>query len=1031
MGLAYDLKTDLWTGIGNYLSDGIIELAGREPFNNTIFPQADSFGGNSLDWAYRFCGTTALGTENSQAIFPTGEYIIRDITFINGYYIMVGSYKAYFRDLYGAGNHNYAWDGFIMSLRGYTYNLSMTAPFTYDASTGAYTGLNPELGFSGWGFMPMRMPIDITPGLLADAGAVADDSSVGLQSIDIAKGIEGIEIGQRVAEDSANIKIITVGFQRVGDPVGEGMVYTNIDYIPFMWISQLFLYFIPELGAQQAEIVRLYGYLYQGGDPAGENYIGEREGQEKLQGDVIGYICKRSATAQVSWRATTNYTLNLGGLPACSNTRLFNLEDWIGASELNTGGGANYFVTDWERGYQANGVDYFGVLPNLPDSSASNWQMLPRRWYGITSYSEQEQFGGGAFNGNGSFQIVGDAYLGGDSSVATPVATSTVPTMVGCLYTPSWLTFNPCTLDPGDKSLIAPFMIMHNAGAGFKATAAAGIGSWENTGTYTETPSFNGAYCSKVLVPYERMTLEPGATLNPSGRSALRTYFVNGIKSTPSGTQGCGIYVSEEVPQNPVNLMLSVILPYQNPEPTAIGYPDLKKSKWYSTVAQSRTFTEQEENLSKIINFNDTEVAPFATAPFQDPITILNANNNEDVGVFGNYQRLGLDDDSSGILASQFQQGNNSRQGFGGLSWTQDTAPNDPIVYMFDSGRGWLKSTAYDPANPNYSNPPSYSNVVLNKGNTFDSKFIVGKNSATRKGIWGGWDNDRDQWLYLFSDTTTGIGVMSATSTFAAQGNTDGFLDQTDNFLRLSTLVDEFKTALWNPFLMTNELDGLVIMGGGNRKNDSEDIFGYTGDGASNPYWVYGYAPSLTTQTVPVVAFGGSPLGSTTIEKAESTILVFNIKGTTGREAAVWVDYILFDGADALIATKLRERGMKVTIDAVEWFKRKIINSGDLNIKEEEIEEWMRQQQDEFQMMMRDAERMGRVRKKKKQVSAFGLDLFDTLNTDFEDKEVQEFMKEYLPKSRPPTPEEQMLERQRKGGYSPQTKSYFDEVFEN
>jgi hypothetical protein len=157
----------------------------------------------------------------------------------------------------------------------------------------------------------------------------------------------------------------------------------------------------------------------------------------------------------------------------------------------------------------------------------------------------------------------------------------------------------------------------------------------------------------------------------------------------------------------------------------------------------------------------------------------------------------------------------------------------------------------------------------------------------------------------------------------------------------------------------------------------------------------------------------------------------FILKGTTGRTAKVWVDYILFDGADALIATKLRERGMKVTIDAVEWFKRKIINSGDLNIKQEEIEEWMRQQQDEFQTMMTDAERQGRVRKRKKQVSAYGLDALDTLNMDFEDKEVQEFMKEYLPKSRPPTPEEEMLERQRKGGYSPQTKSYFDEVFEN
>ena len=101
-----------------------------------------------------------------------------------------------------------------------------------------------------------------------------------------------------------------------------------------------------------------------------------------------------------------------------------------------------------------------------------------------------------------------------------------------------------------------------------------------------------------------------------------------------------------------------------------------------------------------------------------------------------------------------------------------------------------------------------------------------------------------------------------------------------------------------------------------------------------------------------------------------------------------------------------------------------------MNIKQEEIEMWMRQQQDEFQMMMRDAERMGRVRKRKKQVSAYALDILDAINTDFEDKEVQEFMQDYLPKSRPPTPEEEMLERQRKGGYSPQSKSYFDEVFE-
>tara|TARA_Y100001973_G_C5048264_1_gene256295 strand:- start:22 stop:723 length:702 start_codon:yes stop_codon:yes gene_type:complete len=232
--------------------------------------------------------------------------------------------------------------------------------------------------------------------------------------------------------------------------------------------------------------------------------------------------------------------------------------------------------------------------------------------------------------------------------------------------------------------------------------------------------------------------------------------------------------------------------------------------------------------------------------------------------------------------------------------------------------------------------------------------------------------------------------------------------------------------------LMTNELDGIVFMGGDNVDNNGGTIWGYTGDGETNGRaWVYGYNEAGATTQTPIDGWGQGLPNVGTIEKKVSIMDTFILKGTTGRQAKVWVDYVLFDGADALIATKLRERGMKVTIEAVEWFKRKIINSGDLNIKQEEIEEWMRQQQDEFQMMMSDAERQGRVRKRKKQVSAYGLDALDSLNTDFEDKEVQEFMKEYLPKSRPPTPEEEMLERQRKGGYSPQTKSYFDEVFEN
>lgn len=1033
MGLAYDLKVENWTGIGDYLSEGIISLAGLNPSELAFFPTGDAFAGFEPGGAfmYRFCGTTALGTGDSQAIFPTGEYIIRDITFMNGYYIMVGSYKAYFRDLYGAGNHGYAWDGFIMPLRGYSYNLNTTAPFLYDKDTKAYTGLNFELALSGWGFLPMRMPIDIQPGALADAATVAADSSVGLQSIDIAKGVEGVEIGGAEGSiDGANIKIATVGFQRVGDPVAEGMVFTNIDYIPFLWVSQLMEFRDIQSGFE-SEIVPIAGYPYTGGNPI--NDYGDL-GDAPLSGNVIFYLTREAGSLKMSWSATTNHTMIPSDLsPApCQQIKLFNLQDWVASSSFNTGGGADFSPQLWDLGINAKGVNYLGNPQTGVDSSAETWNMLPRRWLGIRYYSQQQAFGGSAFNESGPFQITGDAHIGGDPSVATPVITATVPTQCGCIYPVDRLAVDWCFLPPEEKTRMGPYIMEHNAEVSFKADAAGGESEWGISTGVTNTPiSFNGAYCLDVLIPYEKMTFDDGSgTKNPSDRSALRQYFVNGLKDS-LGVSGAGIFVAEEIPQSPNCIVESIIVPSQ-PNVVSAGYPDIDESKWYSTVAQSRTFTEEEEAVSKILNYYYTQDAGYGGT--EEPRFVTNANNNERVGVFGNYQRLGLDEDPTGNIASEQQQGNPSRQGFGGLSQTKNTAQDEPIVFMFDSGRGWLKKSGFPITDPNYANPSNYSNIVLNVGATFNDKFIIGKDSTTRKAVWGGWDNDRDQWLYLFSDTTNGIGVISATSIFNASTDDDGFLDQTDNFVVASANVSSFKTAIWQPFIMTNELDGLVIMGAGNLDNTSEDIFGYTGDGADNSYWVYAYGPATTTQTVPNTSGGGygsNPLSSRSIDFTESTLLTFVIKGTTGRAAAVWVDYILFDGADALIATKLRERGMKVTIEAVEWFKRKIINSGDLNIKQEEIEEWMRQQQDEFQMMMRDAERMGRVRKKKKQVSAFGLDMLDTLNTDFEDKEIQEFMEEYLPKSRPPTPEEQMLERQRKGGYSPQTKSYFDEVFEN
>ena len=134
---------------------------------------------------------------------------------------------------------------------------------------------------------------------------------------------------------------------------------------------------------------------------------------------------------------------------------------------------------------------------------------------------------------------------------------------------------------------------------------------------------------------------------------------------------------------------------------------------------------------------------------------------------------------------------------------------------------------------------------------------------------------------------------------------------------------------------------------------------------------------------------------------------------------------------DSVIAKKLRDYGIKVNIDNVEWFKRKIIRSGDLNIKSEEIEEWMRAQQTQYTDMLKDKERNGRIRKRKSQVSAYIEGVEEQINPDFMDSEVKDHLDEFIPQSRPPSEQDRKREKKRKGGYEPETKSYYDDVFDD
>ena len=96
MALAFDLDVSNINSLNN-LSEALVSVGTNGLTGDLFMP----FSTNRL-----------LNTANLPDIFPTGEYIIRKGMYVNGTFLFVGSYKAYCRDLFGAGNDGYAWDGF-------------------------------------------------------------------------------------------------------------------------------------------------------------------------------------------------------------------------------------------------------------------------------------------------------------------------------------------------------------------------------------------------------------------------------------------------------------------------------------------------------------------------------------------------------------------------------------------------------------------------------------------------------------------------------------------------------------------------------------------------------------------------------------------------------------------------------------------------------------------------------------------------------------------------------------------------------
>jgi len=1064
MGLAYNLETTLnpylTQGLSNYfvnlpqiIQASKIELSG-DPTADFFTPSsADRFNNNG--WVYRWCGKSGGAKQACQGIFPTGEYVIRDITFTNGWYAMVGSYKATFLDLYGVGNHGVAWDGFLFMYRGYSDNVFI--PFDADGTIN-----RNDFASAGAGILPMRMPYDILPSTNSATTEAMDD--VGLFSVDVWRGsaLGGTvpQPGEGDIVDAYNIQLWLGGTQGISNPVAQGIPYTNVDRIAFGMAGAFGVIDFPELGGGGERVTNVPNYFEDNigalpNDFAPYAVVGGKAG-------VITFNAIANMTLKFAWNATANDTMYFdptAPMPATGLWRTADLEVVLNIGGLERVPNLVYDYETYLEGWQPNGTNIFTGATRADNSTAANWNYYPRRFMDMSAYSSQT-----TKNAGGSIEVKTPCIVGGDWWIGTddPTGASPAAKIFPGTTAMAWDSFGlNITAYPNGGGIQgsetqAPYMSGCVSALSYKAidlgVAQPSIGVSLETQALVKTDTLvanwsglENSYFAFVTVPYENIGQDYTAVAdNPSRRQPLIYIFANSITYT-DGTIGTGIFQFEESLFVQDNTIIGFAFNGQRLSDTTTDViPIAMANKWTAKCAQTRTFTVFEERNAK--NFAPQTPGCGFFGEGCEPLFVTNSRNGESVGIRNNFPRLGIEPSSTEEaynpdLNALKQQGSPSQEAYGAMGWRNVAGGIEPVVFVGDSGLGWFKAPGFDVADPNYSFNENYSNAFQNRGTTFNSKIINDPTSTSRACLGASWDNDRDQWIFLFSNFSAvvanqTVSPVSVTATFTDTARFgSAYLDQTASFADSPTA---FNNAIWKSFPMTNNLDGLLAFGSTNK--DFPFVYATKGviaqdptAGRDSPQGVYAKPTTAgNTRSFPTQSAGCSQLSDPgTISYNVSELNFWNLDGSTGRQAFVWVDYILFDGADAVIATKLRERGMKVTIDAVEWFKRKIINSGDLNIKQEEIEMWMRQQQDEFQMMMRDAERMGRVRKRKKQVSAYSLDKLETLNTDFEDKEVQEFMKSYIPQSRPPTPEEEMLERQRKGGYSPQSKSYYDEVFEN
>ena len=882
---------------------------------------------------------------------PTGEYIVRDGYYHNGYFLLCGAYETEARFQYNRSglppiNTGYykCWDGFVVMFRGHS---NQQAPFVMGPPIkDSYGNMDqyPDLAALGaapdinsFVFFPMRFPwIQTQCGTVFPTTAQLEDSNQGLYGIRPYKDSSNLEVIESPSQN--NIIFDVCGYHNIPDLGNEPTLSTiaGLESKPY-WATINFRVEDIEFGGQQQEII------WEQQDSI-EMCWGGANTQSPLDDDSIDYG-KFDTVRSIDQVATV------------ANANIAPME---------------YLKNEWLQGWKPDGTNPLSADPDRDNQQAYDNGYIQTKFLGMDNFSESYL----DVNNRkpGTFDL-----LVGEAALYT-VATGTLETLV-----PSIAMLN---LDEADRNgyiennigvpgtiyeYQAPWMVVLPAWAS-PSVRAGNIGDalWnieKFTGILDPVP-WAKAYAVDVMPPAEIVGTDAAAG---ESQCFIAVNNVTGPSGATSVIQVCPIAILTDAN--------GVTTPWAGPSTsftTATGIPLPKTIK--TKCQQVRTFTVAEEDISKGFNLGVVDTIT------EQPIGyILDLDTQEYVGVIGNYPRLPTNPTNPFTFVGP---GTASKIGFAFGGGNDPAGAGGPSLITYDTNFTSVDYSAFPTITTN--------SIVLNAGPGLNAAPLSGT-AADRVVVSGRWDNDRDQWLITTNDTANGWSIISVESTF------ETFLDQTDNFVGV---LGDKDAAMYFPISMSNSLDGVVLFG-----VLENNAYGKTGIRTTTP-----------TQFATSATFGRT-------YATDANFQMFRIKGSTGREARVWIDYMLYDGVDSLIAMQLADWGLRVSVENVEWFKARLLQGGDLKAKAEEIETWMELQGQQYQDMLKKKERQGRLRRRRSQITAYEREVGDLMAPDTIDKEIYDFVPKGASVSLrkdesgnalltpPPTSIEAMVERDYRAGF--------------